>query len=215
MSTNNDAPEARIYHRTIMGIAALVLVIGVSETLYGLMLDSRFLLRDGLEWGYDVVIYATAAAAFGRGQRAERYAGLALALVLLGAGFVTIWQIWRTFVDPPEVEAFGITLAGGLIIAESWALVALLWRFRHSRHPVIEATWLSSRNDAFTGTLYALVMIAARLEPVSWPQMAVDAISAILCLQAGVQILRDLLRAPAPAGGELAEFAIVEEREKA
>ena len=198
MNPTHEAHEARIYHRTIMGIAALVLVIGVSETLYGLMLDSRFLLRDGLEWGYDVVIYATAAAAFGRGQRAERLAAFALALVLLGAGLITTWQIWRTLVDPPDVETFGITVAGGLIIAEAWALVALLWRFRRSRHPVIEATWFSARNDAVTGTLYALVMIAARLEPMSWPQMAVDSISAILCLQAGGQILRDLLRAQTP-----------------
>ena len=194
----HDAHEALIYKRTIMLIAALVLAIGLGETLYGLTLDSRFLIRDGLEWSYDVVIYATAAAAFGRGLRAERFAAFALAMVLAGAGFVTIWQIWRTFVDPPEVEAFGITVAGALLIVESWTLVALLWRFRRSRHPVIEATWLSSRNDAVTGTLYALVMIAARLEPVSWPQMAVDSISAILCLQASGQILRDLLR------GELA-----------
>ena len=198
MSPTHDAPEARKYHRTIVAIAALVLAICVGETLYGLMLDSRFLLRDGLEWGYDVIIYVTAAAAFGRGLRAERFAGFALAFVLLGAGFVTIWQIWRTFVDPPEVEAFGITVAGVLIIAESWTLVALLWRFRRSNHPVIEATWFSARNDAVTGTLYALLMIAARMEPVTWPQMAVDSISAILCLQAGGRILRDLLRSPPP-----------------
>ena len=198
MSETHAAHEARNYHRTIMAIAALVLAICVGETLYGLMLDSRFLLRDGLEWGYDVVIYVTAALAFGRGLRAERYAGFALAFVLLGAGFVTIWQIWRTFVDPPEVEAFGITVAGVLIIAESWTLVALLWRFRRSHHPVIEATWFSARNDAVTGTLYALLMIAARMEPVTWPQMAVDSISAILCLQAGGRILRDLLRSPPP-----------------
>ena len=198
MSETHAAHEARNYHRTIMAIAALVLAICVGETLYGLMLDSRFLLRDGLEWGYDVVIYVTAALAFGRGLRAERYAGFALAFVLLGAGFVTIWQIWRTFVDPPEVEAFGITVAGVLIIAESWTLVALLWRFRRSNHPVIEATWFSARNDAVTGTLYALLMIAARMEPVTWPQMAVDSISAILCLQAGGRILRDLLRSPPP-----------------
>ena len=198
MSETHAAHEARNYHRTIMAIAALVLAICVGETLYGLMLDSRFLLRDGLEWGYDVIIYVTAAAAFGRGLRAERYAGFALAFVLLGAGFVTIWQIWRTFVDPPEVEAFGITVAGVLIIAESWTLVALLWRFRRSNHPVIEATWFSARNDAVTGTLYALLMIAARMEPVTWPQMAVDSISAILCLQAGGRILRDLLRSPPP-----------------
>ncbi len=215
MSQTHDAQEARIYHRTIMGIAALVLVIGVSETLYGLMLDSRFLLRDGMEWGYDVVIYATAAAAFGRGQRAERLAAFALAIVLLGAGLITIWQIWRTFVDPPEVEIFGISVAGALIIVESWALVALLWRFRRSRHPVIEATWFSARNDAVTGTLYALVMIAARLEPMSWPQMAVDSISAILCLQASSQILRDLLWPQAPAREDEPGLAGHQEGEKA
>ena len=196
MSPTHDAPEARIYHRTIMGIAALVLAICVGETLYGLMLDSRFLLRDGLEWGYDVAIYATAALAFGRGLRAERFAGFALAFVLLGAGCVTIWQIWRTFVDPPQVEPFAITLSGTLIILEAWVLLGLLWRFRRSRHPVIEATWLSARNDAVTSTFYALAMIAARMEPVTWPQMAVDSISAILCLQAGGRILRDLTRSP-------------------
>ena len=208
MSPTHDAPEARIYHRTIMGIAALVLAICVGETLYGLMLDSRFLLRDGLEWGYDVVIYVTAALAFGRGLRAERFAGFALVFVLLGAGCVTIWQIWRAFADPPQVEPFAITLSGTLIILEAWVLVGLLWRFRRSHHPVIEATWLSARNDAVTSTFYALAMIAARLEPVTWPQMAVDSISAILCFQAGGRILRDLTRSPTP-------FEIEEEGEKA
>ena len=208
MSQTNAPHEARIYHRTIMGIAALVLAICLGETLYGLMLDSRFLLRDGLEWGYDVAIYATAALAFGRGLRAERFAGFALAFVLLGAGCVTIWQIWRTFVEPPQVEPFAITLSGTLIIAEAWLVVGLLWRFRRSRHPVIEATWLSARNDAVTSTFYALAMIAARMEPVTWPQMAVDSISAILCLQAGGRILRDLTRSPTP-------FEIEKQGEKA
>ena len=205
------ATEARIYHRTIIAIAALVLVIGVGETLYGFSLDSRFLVRDGMEWTYDVLIYATAAAAFGRGLRAERLAGFALALVLLGAGLVTIWQIWRTFVEPPEVEPFAITVAGLLIIAEAWVLVALLWRFRRSHRPVIEATWLSARNDAVTSTLYALAMMAARFEPMIWPQMIVDSISAILCLHASSRIFHDLLRAEARGPGEEAGGAMDEE----
>jgi len=211
MEQAKQAAEARIYHRTIIAIAALVFVIGVGETLYGFFLDSRFLVRDGMEWTYDVLIYATAAAAFGRGLRAERLAGFALALVLLGAGVVTIWQIWRTFVEPPEVEPFAITVAGLLIIAEAWVLVALLWRFRGSHHPVIEATWLSARNDAVTSTLYALIMMAARSEPMVWPQMVVDSISAILCLHASSQILRDLLRAEAGGPGEEAGGAMDEE----
>ena len=194
MRETHDADEARIYRRTIVAIAAMVLAIGIGETGYGLMLDSRFLIRDGLEWSYDAVIYTTAAAAFGRGERAERLAAYALAFVLLCAGFVTIWQIWRAYVEPPEIEPFGITVAGVLVIAEAWAVVGLLWRFRRSDHPVIEATWLSARNDAVTSTLYALVMMAARSMPLTGPQMIVDAISAILCLQAGVKILRELMR---------------------
>ncbi len=205
MRETHDANEARRYNRTIILLAAMVLAIGVGETTYGLATDSRFLIRDGLEWTYDVVIYATAAAAFGRGVRAERWAAFALALVLLGAGLVTLWQIWRAFVDPPEVESLSITIAGLLIIAEAWAVVALLWRFRRSHHPVIEATWLSARNDAMTSTFYALATMAARFAPDTWPQMAVDVISAILCLQAGVQILRELMRS------KETEFAIEEE----
>ena len=192
MREQGSAAEARSYRWTIVAIGAVVLVICVSETLYGFVIQSRFLIRDGLEWGYDVAIYAVAAVAFGRGPMAERTAAVFLAGVLITAGLVTVWQIWRTFVDPPEVEVFGITLSGLLIMGEALAVALALWRFRLSANPVIEATWLSARNDAVTSSLYALVMMAARLYPAGWPQMAVDGVSAILCLQAGWQILRDL-----------------------
>ena len=194
MRETHDADEARIYRRTIAAITAIVVAIGFGETAYGLAVDSRYLIRDGLEWSYDVVIYAIAAVAFGRGERAERLAAYALALVLLFAGVVAIWQVWLAFIEPPEVDPVGNLVASLLVIAETWAVVGLLWRFRAARHPVIEATWLSARNDAVTSTLYALVMMAARSMPLTGPQMIVDAISAILCLQAGARILRELTR---------------------
>ena len=57
----------RAYRPTIFAIAAMVLAILVGETLYGWSIGSRFLIRDGLEWIYDVLIYCFSALAFGRG----------------------------------------------------------------------------------------------------------------------------------------------------
>jgi Co/Zn/Cd efflux system component len=186
--------EDAAYHRTILAIAALVLTIFVSETIYGLWLESRFLIRDGLEWAYDLVIYVLAAASFGRGAGAERRAAFGVAAVLILAGLVTSYQVWRTFIDPPDVEVFSITLSGALIILEALLVAAALFRFRESENPVIEATWLSARNDAVTSSLYAVVVMAARFYPERWPQMAVDLVSVALCWQAGWRILRDLRR---------------------
>jgi Co/Zn/Cd efflux system component len=192
VSSATESPEHRSYRLTIIAIAASVLAICASETLYGLALDSRFLIRDGLEWGYDVAIYVLAAATFGHGPTAERRAALGVALVLLFAGGMTSFQIWRTFSDPPQVEAFSITLSGTLIILEAFAVAGALWRFRRSDNPVIVATWLSARNDVASSTLYALVMMGARFTPMRWPQMGVDAVTVFLCWQAAWRILSDL-----------------------
>ena len=184
--------EDLAYHRTILAIAAMVASIFLCETAYGFWLDSRFLIRDGLEWSYDLIIYVLAAASHGRGVRAERLAALGVALVLFVAGCITSWQVWRTYVDPPPVEVFSITLSGILIILEALLVAAALFRFRKSKSPIIEATWLSARNDAVTSTLYALVTMAARFYPERWPQMGVDMFSVALCWQAAWRILRDL-----------------------
>jgi Co/Zn/Cd efflux system component len=183
--------EGRLYRRIIWVITLCVLAICVVEVAAALRVDSRFLLRDGLEWGYDVAIFGLAAATFGRGASVERWSGFALAAILAAAGLQTAWQIWRTFIDPPEVEAAAVTISAALIVLESWAVVLALVRFRASHNPVIEATWLSARNDAVTGTLYALVTLAARLAPMIWPQMFVDTLGMILAFVAAWQVARD------------------------
>ena len=184
--------EDIVYHRTILAITAMVMAIFLSETAYGLWLDSRFLIRDGLEWSYDLIIFVLAAVSHGRGVRAERLAAYGVAFVLIVAGSVTSWQIWRTYVDPPQVEVFSITLSGVLIILEAVLVAAALFRFRRSKSPIIEATWLSARNDAVTSSLSALVTMAARFYPERWPQMGVDLFGVILCWEAAWRILRDL-----------------------
>ena len=96
--------EARLYRWTISAIALFVLALASVEVVAALRVDSRFLLRDGLEWGYDVLIFGIAALSFNRGPRIERLAGFALAFILLMAGLQTAFQIWLTLVRPPEIE---------------------------------------------------------------------------------------------------------------
>jgi Co/Zn/Cd efflux system component len=188
----NAEPDsiARAYHRTIVVIAAAVLAILVVETGAGMVMGSRFLVRDGLEWIYDVLIYVSAAICFGRGATSERRGSFACAAVLVVAGIETLGQVAWTFLDPPAPDAVGIEVSGALIILEALAVAALLVRFRNAENPVILASWLSARNDMLSSTLYALVSVAARFAPSVWPQMAVDLFSAALCFQAAWAIVR-------------------------
>ena len=181
----------RAYRVTIFAIAAMVLGVMVGESLYGYAIGSRFLLRDGLEWIYDVLIYGFAAAAFGRGAGAERWGSLASAAVLATAGVETVIQIVWTFFDPPDVEPFGITVSGALTVLEAIVVAAALWRFHRAHHPVMVATWLSARNDVLSSALSSLVTVTARLMPWAWPQMAVDAFGAFLCFQAAAVVVRE------------------------
>ena len=189
-----ESDVTKRYHSTIARIAAAVFLIAFGELSYGIVVESRFLIRDGFDWIYDVLIYVIAALSFGRGARAEKVTGVALGLVLVTAGVVTGLQMWWAFVEPPQIEPFNVTISALLIIAVAWMIAFLLWPFRAATHPVIEATWLSARNDVIVSTLYAVVMLAARLMPSLWPQMLVDGVSACLCLQAGAKVIRDALR---------------------
>lgn len=183
--------EARDYKRTIWIIVAGIALLCAGETALALRLDNRLLLKDALEWGYDIAIYALAAISFGRGAQAERWSALAIAVVLFVAGLQGSYEVIRAFFIPPVIQAFTVGFSAISIIIEGIAVAWALSRFRHTQNALIEATWLSARNDAFSATAFALVMAAARLAPMRWPQMAVDGFAAFLAFQAAWVITRD------------------------
>jgi hypothetical protein len=61
-----------------------------------------------------------------------------------------------------------------------------------SRNPLIETTWLSARNDAIFATMYAVFQFAARMAPMRGPELALDAFTILLTLQAIYVIIRDV-----------------------
>ena len=93
-------PDDRAYKRAIWAIAGGILVFAVLQCLWALSLGSRQLLKDGLDWAYDVVLYGIAAFVFGRGIRAERLSALAIAVILWIGGLHTLYDLWVMIVDP-------------------------------------------------------------------------------------------------------------------
>ena len=200
---SNDAAglsdEHRAYRAIIWGIAASILIFACGVVAVAQVQGNRQLLKDGLDWGYDVAIYGVAAVIFGRAAGAERVAALAVAAIWVFAGLHTLYDLWDKYVDPRPIEvgALGFSAASAILIA--YLVVGVLFRFRKSGHPLIAATWLSSRNDCVSTTVYSLLILGARVLPQRWLEYALDVFSACLALQAAAAILLKV-RASARAG---------------
>jgi len=179
------------YVRTIWTVAVLTVAIGCAEAVYGYVSGSKFLLKDGLEWGYGTVIYAISALSYGRTQKAESRAGTLIAVVLAIGGCQGAYEVITEFmVEEPQDAA---ALAGSSILSVLGALfvVGLLFRFRRSHDPVVEGSWLSARNDIITSGLDALVTFSATLITIRWARTAIDVVGVGLAFQASFVVARD------------------------
>lgn len=182
--------EGRAYRRVIWTIAGGILAFGALQSGWALAIGSRQLLKDGLDWAYDVVLYGIAAFVFGRGVRIERMSAFGIALVLAVAGLHTLYDLWDKIANPRSIEIATITFSAVTAIAIAYLVIGALWRFRRNPNPLIRATWLSSRNDAVSTTFAAFIVMATRLAPVRWPEYAADLAFAGLSFQATWAILR-------------------------
>lgn len=183
-------PEGRAYARRIWAIALGILVFAAGQCAWALAIDSRQLLKDGLDWAYDVALYGLAAFVFGRSAQAERATALLIAAILGLAGLHTLYDLWDKVANPRPIDplTLGFSAASAILIA--FLVVGLLWRFRGSANPLIQATWLTSRNDALATLIGAMLILAARLSPVRWPEYALDLVYAGMSFQATAAIVR-------------------------
>lgn len=190
--------EIRAYPKTIWAIALGILALGAATAGAALILGNRQLLKDGLDWSFDVLFYGVAAFIFGRGERAERAASLFLAGMMGFIGFYNLYDLWDKIVAPRPIEPWFLGFSAGSAIFVAVAVILALLRFRRTDNPLIKATWLSSRNDFVSTTGYALAGFAARAAPVRWPEYALDLLAAALAFQASFAIWRATM-APAKA----------------
>jgi Co/Zn/Cd efflux system component len=187
---NADADQARAYRRIIWAIALGILVFAALQCAWALSVGNRQLFKDGVDWVYDVILYGIAAVVFGRGQRWEDLSALAIAAVLAVAGLHTLYDLADKIANPRpiDVTALGFSAVSAVVIA--LVVAGLLFRFRRSDNALIQATWLSSRNDMIRTTAFAAVAFATRSAPLRWPEYALDVFLAALNFHAAWAIWR-------------------------
>ncbi|MBV9064258.1 MAG: hypothetical protein JOZ84_08695 [Methylobacteriaceae bacterium] len=190
--TFRSAAEDRRYVITIRTIAVGIFLFAAGEVGYALTIGSSFLVKDGMDWIYDVLLYGMAAIIFGRGARAERVA----ALVGVGIMFVSIgetaYDMVSKIVAPRQIEPLQLGFSALSTVVIVLLVVIALLPFRRSRNPLIETTWLSARNDAIFASIYACVQFAVRMAPIRAPELALDTLSVLLTLQAIYVIIREV-----------------------
>ncbi|HEV7334764.1 MAG TPA: cation transporter [Bosea sp. (in: a-proteobacteria)] len=193
-----DPRIGRAYRLTIWAIALGILIFAALVVAWALAIGNSQLLKDGVDWVYDVALYGIAAMVFGRDGRAEKLAALGIGAVMAVAGLHTLYDLWDKILRPRPIELFTLGFSAGSAILIAYLIVLALWRFRREPNPVIKATWLSSRNDTISTTGFALVGLAARLAPVRWPEYLLDLVVAGLCFQASWAIWRATRQSQAP-----------------
>lgn len=196
------ADESRLYRRRVMLIVGVIAGLAITQSLYALHLGDRFLLKDGIDWIYDVALWAVALAVFGRGQRFEELAALWVAGVLLVAAAHTGYDLWDKIATGRRPEPWVAGWSAFTAIGLALFVVGLMVRFRGSDNPLIMATWLSSRNDMVSTTAFAIVGLWARLNPSQTPEIILDLVVIALNLQAagaiGLSVYQDWGRCRLP-----------------
>ena len=190
------------YKRTIWAISIGILLFAAGQAAWALSLGSRQLLKDALDWGYDVVIYALAAIVFGRGVRAEQAAALVIAAILAVAGLHTLYDLWDKIVLPRPIEPFTIGFSAISAALIGYIILLALLRFRKDENPLVRATWVSTRNAVIMTTIFAAATYFTRMATERWPEYALDALSAGLLFQAAGAIALATLRDRRAAAAE-------------
>jgi len=186
--------SARAYRRTIWLIAGGICLFAAGDGALALHLESRQLLKDALDWGYDVAIYALAAFVFGRSARAEQASALAIAAILAAAALHTLYDLADKIANPRPLEPFVIGFSAITAAGVGYVILLALLRFRRDENPLVRATWVSTRNAVIATTVFAGATWATRTASVRWPEYALDVFGAVLLIQGAGAIVLATMR---------------------
>lgn len=184
--------ESVAYRRAVLIIISAILLIAVPQIVYAFSIGNRFLLKDGFDWSYDVVLWGLALACFGRGMRAENVAALAIAAVMFVAGCHTAYDLWDKIVTGRRPEFWVAGWSSFTMVFIALLLLATMLRFRKSVNVLIAATWLSSRNSIIITLCFAAMSLFARTRSHQGFEIALDCLAIFLSFQAVYAILTKL-----------------------
>ena len=194
----NSGDDAKAYRRALIIILAVIGGLSAAQSAYALVIGNRFLLKDGLDWGYDVLLWALALWAFGRSMRIERYAAVVFALVMVVAGLHTAYDLWDKIAMGRRPELWVAGWSSFTMLAAATLTLSLMWRFRRADNPLVAACWLSTRNVAIVTAGFAVTTFFARTQTSQGYEIALDCLSIGLSFQAAFAIYAQIRREAGP-----------------
>ena len=173
---------------------ALWIALGVNAGMFavemaaGAAADSRALQADALDFLGDAANYAISLLVAGMALAWRARAALAKGFTLIGlGGWVMITGVLAVLGGAaPKPELMGII--GALALVANAGVAIMLFRFR-TGDSNMRSVWICSHNDAIGNIAVMAAALGVFGTGTAWPDLIVAAISALLGISGGIQIV--------------------------
>jgi Co/Zn/Cd efflux system component len=187
----NTSPATHLdpgYRQALIASAVLNAVMFFAEGGVGLTIGSAALIADAVDFLEDAGIYSLGVIALAWKPRKRAYAGLVMALAMLGVGLVAVWQIVDRVLHggAPASGAMAMTAAAALAVNVYCASRLARWKRGDAS---MRSIWLSTRNDAI---LNGVTIVAAGLvawTATGWPDIGAGVLIAAINIWAAFEIM--------------------------
>jgi Co/Zn/Cd efflux system component len=201
----HGGPPADARFRRVLWVALAVnALMCVVEMAASWLSGSMALQADALDFLGDSFNYAISLAVLGMGlavrARAAWLKGAAMGAFGTWVLASTAWRVINGVA--PDAALMGVT--GMLALVANAGVAALFFRYR-TGDSNMRSVWLCSRNDAVANLAVIAAAAGVAATGTHWPDLAVAAIIATLCLHSAADVLRharaDMRTAAAHTGG--------------
>lgn len=161
------------FRLTIGLVAALNLAYFGVEFTVALNIGSVSLFADSIDFLEDTAVNLLILLAIGWSAYKRSLVGMLLAGILLAPGFATVWMAWQKFGSPVAPAPLPLTLAGSGALAVNVTCALLLARFRKNKSSLVQAAYLSARNDSIANIAIIAAGIVTAMTISVWPDLIV------------------------------------------
>lgn len=175
---------------TVSVVAVLNLAFFFVEFTFGRILQSVALLGDSIDFLEDAAVNLLILLALGWSLSARIRASYVLAGLLLIPGISFLWVAFGKLANPTVPEGLGMSVVGLAALAVNLSCAFLVARHRSEEGGIVQAAFLSARNDAIANVLIiaAGVLTVFVLSPI--PDLVVGLAIFVMNLDAAITVVK-------------------------
>jgi Co/Zn/Cd efflux system component len=177
-------------YRAVLWVAILNAAYFGVEFVVGMSIRSVSLIADSIDFLEDASINLLILVGLGLAVAARARMGTVLAVIILIPGLAAFVAAVDKFLHPavPGVVALSTTAFGALLVNATAAVI--LSRVKHHEHSLMQAAWLSARNDVLANVAIIAAALATALVPSPYWDVAVGLGIGVLNADAAVKVWR-------------------------